>query len=158
MGVAGSGKTTIGRLVAHNLACPYFEADDFHSPENKAKMGQGIPLNDRDREPWLAAIRAKIDECRAAGQSAVFTCSALKESYRIKLGIGSSNTILIHLTGDKATLLSRLNSRQGHYMKPEMVHNQVDTLELPASALTFDITRTPNEITASIIEQVKRLP
>src|SRR4051812_37542304 len=82
MGVAGSGKTTIGRMLAEKLGWPYFEADDFHSAANKEKMGRGIPLDDADRAPWLAAIRQQIDRCLARQQSAVITCSALKEKYR----------------------------------------------------------------------------
>jgi len=84
MGVAGSGKTTIGRRVAAALGWPYFEADDFHSAANRAKMERGQPLDDADRAPWLAAIRAKMDECRATGTSAVFTCSALNSTALMK--------------------------------------------------------------------------
>src|ERR1019366_8134732 len=104
MGVAGSGKTTIGRMVAGALGWPYFEADDFHSPENKAKMSHGQPLNDTDREPWLACIRSKIDLCRSSGQNALFTCSALKEPYRRTLSIGQTDTLLVHLAGDVETI------------------------------------------------------
>jgi gluconokinase len=155
MGVAGSGKTTIGRLVAGALDWPYFEADDFHSAENIAKMGRGEPLNDQDREPWLAAIRAKMDACRAAGQSAVFTCSALKEQYRTRLGVGAADVLLVHLTGDRETLLARLGQRQGHYMKSAMLESQLAALEPPRDALMLDVSLPPAEIVQRILRQVR---
>ena len=151
MGVAGSGKTTIGRMVADVLHWPYFEADDFHSPKNKAKMGDGHPLTDADRAPWLAGIRAKIEECRATGQNAVFTCSALKEQYRALLGIDKPDTLLVHLTGSLETILVRVGQRQGHFMKPELVQSQFDSLEPPRDALIFDIRLSPEEIVQSIL-------
>lgn len=155
MGVAGSGKTTVGRQVATALGWPYFEADDFHSNANKVKMGSGLALNDADREPWLASIRAKMDECRAAGQSAVFTCSALKEKYRATLGLGSPGLLLVHLTGDFDTILSRIDKREGHYMKADMLHSQFYVLEPPKDALTFDVKLPPDAIVQGILERVK---
>ena len=155
MGVAGSGKTTVGRKVAAVLGWPYFEADDFHPATNIAKMSQGQPLNDSDRAPWLTSIRAKMNECRAAGQSAVFTCSALKERYRSLLGVGAAHVRLVHLTGDMPTLLARLAQRQGHYMKPEMLQSQLDALEPPAAALTIDVKLPPEEIVQQIVLQVR---
>jgi gluconokinase len=138
MGVAGSGKTTVGRGLAGALGWPYFEADDFHSAANKAKMAAGMPLDDDDRAPWLAAIRAEIDACRAAGRSAVFTCSALKEKYRRVLMDGAPEVSLVHLSGDPATIAERVASRPGHYMKAGMVGSQFAALEPPVGALTFD--------------------
>lgn len=154
MGVAGSGKSTVGRMVASTLAWPYFEADDFHSAANKAKMSSGIPLNDSDRAPWLASIRAKIDECRATRQSAVFTCSALKERYRALLDTDAADVTLVHLTGDLETLMARIGQRQGHYMKPAMLQSQLDTLEVPTKALALDVKLSPDEIVRQIIAKV----
>jgi len=150
MGVAGSGKTTIGRRLATELGWPYFEADDFHSPANKDKMNRGIPLDDYDRAPWLAAIRAKIDECLAAGRSAVFTCSALKDKYRQILMGGTDAVTLVHLAADLATIQARVGQRQGHYMKAGMVQSQFDALEIPANALTIDTRLAPGAIIAEI--------
>jgi gluconokinase len=153
MGVAGSGKTTIGQAVARELGWPYFEADDFHSAENRAKMAGGTPLNDSDREPWLGAIRGRMDACRNAGQSAVFTCSALKAKYRAVLG--DDDILLVHLTGDFDTILARVRQRQGHYMKDEMVRSQFEALEPPSGALSFDVKLAPDEIVEAIVNRLK---
>lgn len=150
MGVAGSGKTVVGRQLATELGWPYFEADDFHSAVNKARMGQGTPLTDEDRAPWLAAIRAQIDSCLAAGQSAVFTCSALKQSYRDVLMTGAAAVKLIYLQGDAATIATRVGDRSGHYMKANMVESQFAALEPPTDALTLDIRATPAELVEKI--------
>ena len=151
MGVAGSGKTTVGRGLAEALGWPYFEADDFHSAANKAKMTAGTPLDDTDRAPWLAAIRAEIDTCRATSRSAVFTCSALKEKYRRILMDDAPEVTLVYLSGDPATIAERVAQRSGHYMKAGMVESQFAALEPPAGALTFDTrTQRPPEIIAAI--------
>lgn len=158
MGVAGCGKTTVGRKLATSLGWKYFEADDFHTPANKVKMGSGLPLSDTDREPWLASIKAKMDECRDAGQSSVFTCSALKEKYRTKLGINASDVTLVHLAGDLDTIMARVGKREGHYMKADMVQSQFYVLEAPKNALTFDIKQSPEEIVQAIIAQLADKP
>jgi gluconokinase len=149
-GVAGSGKTTVGRALATELGWPYHEADDFHSAANKAKMGNGLPLDDTDRAPWLASIRTTMDECRAADRSAVFTCSALKESYRRVLLEGAPNVSLVFLTGDRDVLLARMQSRPGHYMKPGMLDSQLAILEPPAGALVLDIRQSPAALVTAI--------
>lgn len=154
MGVAGSGKSTIGRQLASELGWPYHEADDFHSDANKAKMAQGIPLNDTDRTPWLAAIRAAMESAIARGQSAVFTCSALKETYRHILCDGLPQTRLIFLSGSRDLLLSRLQGRSGHYMKPAMLESQLAALEPPAGAMFLDISEPPEKLVASIRRQL----
>jgi len=153
MGVAGSGKTTIGRQVASELAWPYFEADDFHSAANKEKMRQGIPLNDDDRAPWLASLREQIDACVANGQSAVFTCSALKEKYRQILMRNAPAVKLVYLAADVATIQARVSQRKGHYMKVNMVQSQFAALEVPADALSLDARESP----ASIVAQIKQV-
>ena len=150
MGVAGSGKTTVGRLLATQLGWPYHEADDFHSAANKAKMARGSPLDDTDRAPWLAAIRAAIDANVAGGRSAVFSCSALKESYRRVLTAGVPGLTLVFLSGDRALLQARLKARPGHYMKAGMLDSQFAILEPPSDALTFDVSQKPEEIVAEI--------
>lgn len=150
MGVAGSGKTTVGRQLAAALGWPYHEADDFHSAANKAKMGRGLPLGDADRVPWLAAIRAAMDECRTAGRSAVFSCSALRESYRRVLLDGAAGVSLVCLSGDRDVLLARLQQRGDHYMKPAMLESQLAILEPPAGALVLDVRQTPGELVAAI--------
>ncbi len=150
MGVAGSGKTTIGRRLAAELGWPYHEADDFHSAANKDKMGRGIPLDDYDRAPWLAAIRAAMDDVLAAGGSAVFTCSGLKDKYRRILMDGAPGVALVYLATDLETSLARVGRRQGHYMKADMVRSQFEALEVPADALTIDTRLPPEKIIAEI--------
>ena len=150
MGVAGSGKTTIGRQLATELHWPYFEADDFHSTANKAKMGSGVPLDDTDRAPWLAAIRTAMDECVAQNRNAVFSCSALKEKYRAVLATGLPGLRLFYLSGDRDLLLQRIAGRAGHYMKPGMLDSQLAALEPPAAALKLDINRPPEALVAEI--------
>lgn len=150
MGVAGSGKTTIGRRLAAELSWPYHEADDFHSAANKEKMGRGIPLDDYDRAPWLAAIRAAMDECLAAGRSAVFTCSGLKDKYRRVLMDGAPGVSLVYLATDLETSLARVGRRKGHYMKADMVQSQFAALEVPTNAFSVDTRLPPEKIIAEI--------
>ena len=156
-GVAGSGKTTIGRRLAAELAWSYYEADDFHSPSNKDKMARGIPLDDHDRAPWLVSIRAAMEDCLATGSSAVFTCSGLKEKYRgVLLDAAASQTgrtpriALVYLASDYETILARVSGRQGHYMKTEMVQSQFDALEVPTNAISIDTRISPEEIISEI--------
>lgn len=150
MGVAGSGKTTIGRQLAAELGWDYFEADEFHPPANIAKMSQGKPLDDADRMPWLAAIRAQIDRQIAAGRPGIFTCSALKAAYRRILAVNVSSLVLVYLRGRPETIMTRVAQRQGHYMKADMVRSQFADLEEPTGALTLDIEAPPEELVARI--------
>jgi carbohydrate kinase (thermoresistant glucokinase family) len=149
MGVAGSGKTTVGSKLAEELGWSFRDADEFHPPENVAKMSAGTPLSDADRAPWLAAIRAHIETTLARGESGVVTCSALKESYRAAAIPDPKRVTLVHLEGDYNLILERMQQRQ-HFMKPEMLKSQFATLEPPAGALTVDIAKTPDEIVADV--------
>jgi len=150
MGVAGSGKTTIGRILAAALGWGFRDADEFHPPANVAKMGAGLPLDDRDRGPWLAAIRAHIEEKLARDENAVVTCSALKESYRRAVVVDGLQVKLVHLTGDPALIAQRLNARRGHFMKPAMLQSQFEALEAPHGALVVDVAPPPEVIVAQI--------
>lgn len=156
MGVAGSGKSTIGRALADELGWPYYEADDFHPPENVAKMSSGIPLTDEDRAPWLRSIRARMEACTAARQSAVFTCSALKATYRRTLSDGLTSVLLVYLQLEESEVLARIGGRQGHFMKADMVRSQFATLEVPAHALTIDARLSPPAIIARIRAELAR--
>lgn len=149
MGVAGSGKTTVGERLAGLLTWEFRDADDFHPPANVAKMSAGVPLDDADRTPWLAAIRAHIATKLARGENAVVTCSALREAYRGAAIPDTQRVLLVHLAGDYALILERMKQRR-HFMKPEMLRSQFDTLERPATALTLDIARPPEELVAEI--------
>jgi carbohydrate kinase (thermoresistant glucokinase family) len=150
MGVAGSGKTTIGQKLASSLGWPFRDADEFHPPENIAKMSAGTPLTDADRAPWLTAIRAYIDHSLARGESVVVTCSALREDYRQALVTHPDRVKLIHLAGDYSLILQRLAQREGHFMKPEMLKSQFATLESPRDALVLDIAQAPDALVAEI--------
>ncbi|HWZ94371.1 MAG TPA: gluconokinase, GntK/IdnK-type [Opitutaceae bacterium] len=150
MGVAGSGKTTLGSKLAGDLGWNFRDADDFHPPANIAKMSAGLPLTDEDRAPWLAAIRAHIDTCLSRGESAVVTCSALKERYRQAVIPDPARVKLVYLHGDFALLFQRLNQRQGHFMKESMLRSQFEALEPPRDALTLDAAQPPEKLVAGI--------
>lgn len=139
MGVTGSGKSTVGSRLASDLGWPYYDADDFHPPENVERMQSGVPLTDAHRQPWLQAIRRRMDEVITRGQSAVIGCSALKASYREVLGAGDENVHFVYLRGDEALLAERLRHRVGHFMNPRLLGSQLETLEEPASALRVEI-------------------
>ena len=150
MGVAGSGKTTVGRALAAALGWEFRDADDFHPPANIAKQAAGIPLDDADRAPWLAAIRAHLDEKLARGENAVVTCSALKEKYRAQLVADPARVKLVHLTGSPALLAARIAGRTDHFMKPGMLASQLAALEPPRDALAVDIAEPPAKLVAHI--------
>ncbi len=158
MGVAGSGKTTIGQLLARQLDWSFADADDFHPPANIAKMSAGQPLNDDDRAPWLEALRAHLQACLARNENAVLACSALRESYRRFLVVDPARVRIVHLHGSRELLLSRISSRQGHYMKSSMLDSQLATLEPPADALSLDVSPTPEVLVAQIREALNLPP
>ena len=150
MGVSGSGKTTIGRLLAETLGWSFYEGDDLHPPANVRKMAAGIPLTDADRLPWLEALRALIEHCLAAGENAAVACSALKVSYREILAGGLEGVRFVHLTGSRDLIRDRLKQRQGHFMKAKMLDSQLAALEPPSHALEVDVAGSPEEIVAEI--------
>lgn len=129
MGVAGTGKTTIGEGVAKRFGLPFAEGDEFHSDANKAKMAAGHPLNDDDRWPWLQSLRDWMSQQAAEGRSSVVACSALKEVYRDVLREAEGDVFFIHLVLPGDVNMERLNSRGGHYMKTGMLDSQLSTLE-----------------------------
>lgn len=154
MGVAGSGKTTIGQSLSRKLRWPFFDSDDFHPPENIAKMSRGIPLADEDRWPWLENLRKRMREEIAAGRSAIFACSALKKSYRDFLTGESERVIMVYLKGDPSLLRRRLATRTGHFMKEEMLASQLATLEEPENCLTIDVSAPAEAVTAEILRKI----
>jgi carbohydrate kinase (thermoresistant glucokinase family) len=153
MGVSGSGKTTVGTLLAKRLGLPFFDADDFHSDESKAKMRRSEPLTDEDRAPWLAALAAPIHEWNREG-GAVLACSALRAVYRQTLGDGSASVTFVFLKGSRDTLLARMRGRQGHYMPAALLDSQLATLEEPADAITVSIDDSPDEQVDDILAQL----
>jgi gluconokinase len=152
MGTAGSGKTTVGQLLASQLGWEFADADNFHSPANVAKMSRGIPLDDADRVPWLEALRAAISCWIENRQSAVLACSALKASYREKLQV-SPEVRFIYLKGSYQTIDNRMLARTGHYAREDLLASQFATLEEPGDdAITVDV-EPPPEI---IVSQIRR--
>lgn len=154
MGVSGSGKTTIGKALAQKLGCSFYDGDDFHPPENVAKMANGIPLNDADRRPWLARLHDLIAEYEARGETAVLACSALKKQYRDQLRMGNETIRFIFLYGSFDTIWQRMQTRPGHYMKADMLQSQFDALEAPdpTEALQIDIANSVAQIVTAILQ------
>ena len=155
MGVAGSGKTTIGGMLAQAMKCPFLEGDSLHSKENVDKMSRGIPLTDSDRAPWLAAIHARILDFFERRQDLVVSCSALKQQYRRVLAQDLPIT-WVYLKGSTALIRSRLRHRAGHFMKADLLASQFDALDEPSDALVVDISASPSAIVEQIVSQVRR--
>ena len=151
MGVAGCGKTTIGKALAARLGWDFFDADAFHPPANVAKMASGVPLDDDDRAPWLAALHELLAGSLREGRHPVLACSALKQKYRDTLLAGNGGLRVVYLRGSYELILARMNDRTDHYMKPGMLRSQFEVLEEPQDALTVDITPTAEEIVENVL-------
>jgi carbohydrate kinase (thermoresistant glucokinase family) len=155
MGVSGSGKTTIGELLARRLHWPYEEGDALHPPANVAKMHAGHPLDDADRAPWLARVADWVDARLAAGECGVITCSALKQAYRNLIDRHGSGVAFVYLHGSPELIASRLAGRTGHFMPASLLDTQFATLEEPGSdepVVRVEIGATPETIVANIID------
>jgi gluconokinase len=152
MGVAGCGKSTVGRMLAQRLGWPFAEADDFHSAANVAKMAAGTPLTDEDRRPWLESIRRWMDE---TASDSVVTCSALRRSYRDILRGAQANVRFLHLSGTQESIGARMAARTSHFMPTSLLASQLATLE-PLEAgedgVVINVTGRPEEIVASAIK------
>lgn len=148
MGVSGSGKTTVGTALARRLGIPFLDADDFHPPENIAKMSAGVPLDDADREPWLAALSRELRERDAL----VLACSALKRRYREALAVGS-DVKFVWLRVDESTIRKRFEKRPGHFMNEALIESQFAALETPDGALAIDGTLPVEEIIEQILKR-----
>jgi gluconokinase len=150
MGVAGSGKTTVGRALAASLGRPFFDADDFHAPENIARMRAGIPLTDADREPWLASLCILIERADAAGEDLVLACSALRARFRDRLRSAAHDLRYVYLEAGRDVIARRLAARTGHFMSPDLVASQFADFEEPDDAFVVDASRPPHELVAEI--------
>jgi gluconokinase len=156
MGVAGSGKTTIGQALAQQLGWDFYDADAFHPAENITKMASGIPLDDSDRAPWLASLQVLIAASLKENRPAVLACSALKEGYRQKLFEGNKDVLIVYLRGSYDLIWSRISARRDHYMKPQMLKSQFEVLEEPTDVFTIDISLSVEKIVQKILEHMEK--
>ena len=154
MGVSGSGKSTIGRLLAERLGCPFYDGDDYHPAANVAKMAAGIPLDDADRDGWLAELAALIAVGLARGEGGVIACSALKRQYRDVLSVDERRVRFVYLRGEFDTIWARLQSREGHFMGANLLQSQFDALEEPRGAIVVDTSLEPEQVIDRILEQL----
>ncbi|XP_068279387.1 probable gluconokinase isoform X1 [Nyctibius grandis] len=171
MGVSGSGKTTVGSRLAAKLGWKFYDADDYHPPENKKKMAEGIPLNDEDRIPWLCALHDILRREDSSRHDAILACSALKKIYRHILVSGASaiesnqpeqrgenaalKILFVHLDGPIDIIAGRLQKRRGHFMPPELLKSQFDTLEPPSAPENF-ITVNLEQSLPEIVLEIER--
>lgn len=156
MGVSGSGKTTIGTLLAERIHTVFADADTYHSEANKVKMASGHPLNDDDRRPWLEALNALLRGWADVGKGGVLACSALKDAYRRTLvrGLPQGSVAFVLLDGSKELIASRLAERHNHYMNPTLLESQLATLEPPSDAFRVFNDRAPEEVVDKIMQHL----
>ena len=150
MGVAGVGKTTIGEALAGALGARFIDADDYHPPENVAKMKAGVPLGDEDRWPWLKRLNQELEK----EQRAVLACSALKESYRQRLAEGVKDFKVVYLHGSAELIRERMKTRKHRYMPAALLDSQLATLEPPLDAIAIDVAATLEDSVAAIVERL----
>lgn len=155
MGVSGSGKSTVARILVDRLGWDFAEGDDMHPQANIDKMAAGHPLNDEDRRPWLAKIAAWIHEHLDAGQPGIVTSSALKRAYRDQLR--APGVVFVHLTGSRELLADRIGHRRGHFLPPSLLQSQLDILEPPdadEAAVVLDVAPDPDTIAEEILRDL----
>lgn len=155
MGVSGCGKSSVGQTLASRLGWSFYDADDFHPPENVAKMASGTPLDDSDRAPWLATLHDLIFSSLKEDKPGVLACSSLKERYRQQLLDGNEGVQIVYLKGSYDLIWSRMSARKDHYMKPHMLKSQFEALEEPTNALTMDISMSIDDIVQEILKYME---
>src|SRR5271156_5860608 len=151
MGVTGAGKTTIGRGLAARLGWEFHDGDELHTEASKRKMHRGIALDDADRAPWLAALRKLIQSRLTEGRNGVVACSALKQAYRDAIVVDPKSVRGVYLKGSKEVIAERLCNRTGHFMNPDLLQSQFDTLEEPGDAIVVDAAAAPE----AIVDEIK---
>ena len=154
MGVSGTGKSTIGKLLSDRTGWDFADADDFHPPANIEKMSRGIALNDRDRLPWLEELQKLISQTLSQNKTGILACSALKSQYRRILRGESDKVVFIYLAGDYNQIQARIQQRRGHFMNSDLLLSQFKTLEEPKDALVIDVCMTPEQIVESILLKI----
>ncbi|MFI5068529.1 MAG: gluconokinase [Streptosporangiales bacterium] len=160
-GVSGSGKSTVGALLATRLGWPFTDGDALHPAANVAKMRAGHPLTDADRQPWLAAVAARIDAYQTEGQSAVLACSALKHSYRDELTAGHPAVRIVFLEASRDVLAARLRARHGHFFPAALLDSQLADAQVPQppeQALVIAATASPRDAVRGIMEHLHLQP
>jgi gluconokinase len=151
MGVSGSGKSTIGKILARDLGWTFVDADDFHPAANVEKMRQGVPLDDNDRRPWLDAVRRRLIQAVDRREDIVLACSALKHAYQHYLAQYAPESVhYVWLVGSEELIRERLAERKGHFMNPNLLHSQFETLEPPEEAFQVDVSPPPEAVAAEI--------
>lgn len=158
MGVSGSGKTTIGKLLAEKTGTVFADADDYHPESNKQKMASGQPLNDDDRQPWLETLNGVLRGWSESGAGGVLACSALKAKYRDTLAAGmpEGTVKFVWLDGSREMIEARMKTRANHYMKAGMLDSQIATLEPPADAYRVVNDKAPDQIVAEILQHISQ--
>jgi gluconokinase len=155
MGVTGSGKTTVGKLLSAAMGWPFYDADDFHSPENVRKMASGVPLTEEDRGPWLEELHRLISQRNERGKNGILACSALKTAYRRILS-AEADLAVVYLKAHPGLIRSRLDTRSGHYMSPRLIESQFLDLEEPKEGIIIDAARPPEQIVETIRSELAR--
>jgi gluconokinase len=154
MGVAGSGKTTIGRKLTLAMGIPFYDGDDYHSQANKEKMARGIPLTDGDRFSWLQTLHNEMKKWEGQSPRTLLACSALKQEYRDLLS-DRITVRWVYLKGNVEIIRQRLRDRQGHFAGPDLLESQFQVLEEPADAILVDVGREPDIIVKQLVEALK---
>jgi gluconokinase len=155
MGVAGSGKSTVGAMLADAMNCPFLEGDSLHPTGNVEKMTRGIPLTPADRAPWLDALHARLLDAFSRGRTLVVGCSALEQSSRAMLARGVP-IAWVYLNGPIDLIRARLRQRTGHFMKEDMLASQFNALEEPSDAIVVDVSQSPREIVEHVLTALER--
>lgn len=155
MGVAGVGKTTVGRRLAERLGWEFYDGDDFHPAANVDKMSRGVALTDGDRRVWLQRLRRLIARSLDEGRPAVVACSALKKAYRTTLLRGNEGTVIVYLRAPQDVVLDRVRTRKDHFFDPKLLATQYDELEEPDDAVTVDASRPPDAVVEEVLDALR---
>lgn len=156
MGVSGCGKSTVGRVLADRLGYVFLDADDYHPTSNVEKMRAGVPLDDEDRVPWLEGLVGLLDEHARRGLGVVLACSALKARYRRWLSSGKAVPRFVYLEGPASVIAARLEARSDHFMPTSLLESQLNTLEVPTSAIVIDIDQPVEGIVDKAREELAK--